>query len=202
MNKIEDFFIKNKPIFLLGAVSSEQFPKKNIPEIAFLGKSNVGKSSLINAVTKSNIAITSKTPGRTKQLNFFNIANKITFVDMPGYGFAKANKNDIINWNRLIINYLSNRCNLRRVFLLIDSRRGLKENDFDAIYLLDQCSVPYQIILTKTDEINKTELEEVYNSVKNESKNHAAMLDDILKCSSKKSFGLDKVREEIYNFIL
>lgn len=201
MNKIEDFFAKNKPIFLLGAVSFDQFPKDNIPEIAFLGKSNVGKSSLINAITRSSIAITSKTPGRTKQLNFFNIANKVTFVDMPGYGFAKANKEDIINWNRLIFDYLSNRCNLKRLFLLIDSRRGLKENDFDVIYLLDQCSIPYQIILTKTDEVNKIELEEVYNDVKNEALKHAAMLDDVLTCSSKKSFGLDEIRKTIYNLI-
>ena len=201
MNKVEDFFAKNKPTFLLGAVNVEQFPKNNVSEIAFLGKSNVGKSSLINAITRSSIAITSKTPGRTKQLNFFSIANKITFVDMPGYGFAKANKDDIINWNRLIFDYLSNRRNLKRLFLLIDSRRGLKENDFDVIYLLDQCSISYQIILTKTDEINKIELEEVYNSIKNESSNHAAMLDDVLMCSSKKSFGLEEVRKTIYNLI-
>lgn len=201
MNKVDTFFAINKPTFLLGAVNSEQFPKSNIPEIAFLGKSNVGKSSLINAITKSNIAITSKTPGRTKQLNFFNIANKITFVDMPGYGFAKANKNDIINWNRLIFDYLSNRRNLKRLFLLIDSRRGLKENDFDVIYLLDQCSIPYQIILTKTDEVSKIELEEIYNTVKNEVSKHAAMLNDILTCSSKKLFGLEDIKKTIYNLM-
>ena len=201
MNKIEDFFAKNKPTFLLGAVNVEQFPKNNVSEIAFLGKSNVGKSSLINAITRSSIAITSKTPGRTKQLNFFSIANKITVVDMPGYGFAKANKDDIINWNRLIFDYLSNRRNLKRLFLLVDSRRGLKENDFDVIYLLDQCSISYQIILTKTDEINKIELEEVYNNIKNESLNHAAMLDDVLMCSSKKSFGLEEIRKTIYNLM-
>lgn len=201
MNKVEEFFLKNKPTFLVGAVKVEQLPIKNIPEIAFVGRSNVGKSSLINAITKSNIAITSKTPGRTKQLNFFNIADKINFVDMPGYGYAKANKKDIENWNELIFKYLLGRHNLKKLFLLIDSRRGLKDNDLEVMKVLDNYAVLYQIVLTKIDEVKKEELENVLASIKKDSIKHTAMLEDVLCCSSKNNIGLNEIRENIYNMI-
>lgn len=201
MNKVEEFFLKNKPTFLIGAVNIEQLPIKNIPEIAFVGRSNVGKSSLINAITRSDIAITSKMPGRTRQLNFFNIADKINFVDMPGYGFAKASKKDIENWNELIFKYLLGRVHLKRLFLLIDSRRGIKDNDLEVMKVLDNYAVLYQIVLTKIDEIKKEELEKVLNNTKKESIKHVAMLDKVLTCSSKNNIGLDKLRENIYNLI-
>ena len=201
MNKIEEFFLKNKPKFLVGAVNIDQLPIKNIPEVAFVGRSNVGKSSLINAITRSDIAIASKTPGRTRQLNFFNIADKINFVDMPGYGFAKASKKDIENWNELIFKYLLGRVHLKRLFLLIDSRRGIKDNDLEVMKVLDNYAVLYQVVLTKTDEVKKEELEKVLNNTKKESIKHVAMLEEVLTCSSKNNVGLDKLRENIYNLM-
>lgn len=201
MNKIEEFFLRNKPKFLIGAANIEQLPIENIKEIAFVGRSNVGKSSLINAITRSNIAITSKTPGRTKQLNFFNIIDKINFVDMPGYGFAKASKKDVENWNELIFKYLLGRTQLQRLFLLVDSRRGLRDNDLEIMKILDNYAVLYQIVLTKIDEIKKEEFEKVLNSIKIKSNEHVAMLEEILFCSSKNNIGLNRLREIIYDII-
>ncbi|MDR2526653.1 MAG: ribosome biogenesis GTP-binding protein YihA/YsxC, partial [Rickettsiales bacterium] len=122
---VNDFFKNNKPIFITGVAKEENLPNSILPEFAFIGRSNVGKSSLINAITNSKIAIISKTPGRTKELNFFQIANKLTLVDMPGFGYAKSSKKDVENWNDLIIKYLLYRKNLKRAFLLIDGRLGV-----------------------------------------------------------------------------
>ena len=172
-----------------------------MPEFAFIGRSNVGKSSLINALTKSDIAITSKTPGRTKQLNFFNIADKLYFVDMPGYGYAKANKKEIENWNDLIIKYLLGRTSLKRAFLLIDSRRGIMQNDLQIMQVLNDCGVLYQIILTKVDEIKQKELDFLLDKIKKDSINHTALFSEILISSSNKNVGLNEIRDTIYDLI-
>lgn len=201
MNKYDEFFVKNKPIFKVGALHESDLPKNNIKEIAFIGRSNVGKSSLINTITNSKIAIVSKTPGRTKQLNFFQIRDKLTIVDMPGYGYAKAARNEVENWNNLIFKYLLSRRNLERVFLLIDSRHGIKNNDVEMMSILDKRGVLYQIILTKIDEIKQYELENRFIEIGNILTRHTAMYSEILSVSSKNNIGISKIREVIFDLI-
>ena len=201
MNKIDEFFIKNPPVFKAGAISEKDLPINNIKEIAFIGRSNVGKSSLINAITNSKIAIVSKTPGRTKQLNFFQIKDKLTIVDMPGYGYAKASRNEVENWNNLIFNYLLSRRNLERVFLLIDSRHGLKENDEEMMNILDSRGILYQIILTKIDEIKLTELQVKVENMNYTFKKHPALFNEVLFASSKENLGISQIRETIFDIV-
>ena len=201
MNKIDEFFIKNPPVFKAGAISEKDLPINNIKEIAFIGRSNVGKSSLINAITNSKIAIVSKTPGRTKQLNFFQIKDKLTIVDMPGYGYAKASRNEVENWNNLIFNYLLSRRNLERVFLLIDSRHGLKENDEEMMNILDSRGILYQIILTKIDEIKPTELQVKVENMNDAFKKHPALFNEVLFASSKENLGISQIRGTIFDIV-
>ena len=201
MNKIDEFFIKNPPVFKAGAISEKDLPINNIKEIAFIGRSNVGKSSLINAITNSKIAIVSKTPGRTKQLNFFQIKDKLTIVDMPGYGYAKASRNEVENWNNLIFNYLLSRRNLERVFLLIDSRHSLKENDEEMMNILDSRGILYQIILTKIDEIKPTELQVKVENMNDTFKKHPALFNEALFASSKENLGISQIRETIFDIV-
>tara|TARA_B110000503_G_C7157949_1_gene418186 strand:+ start:1727 stop:2338 length:612 start_codon:yes stop_codon:yes gene_type:complete len=140
--------------FIAGVARTDQFPKLFLPQVAFFGKSNVGKSSLINAICKrKNLARVSHTPGRTQQINFFSIAGKILIADLPGYGFAKVPKSQKSDWQNLITHYLHNENKLQLVNLLIDARRGIKENDIEIIELLKSCDKNFQIILTKTDKI-------------------------------------------------
>lgn len=201
MNKVDEFFIKNPPVFKAGAISEKDLPINNIKEIAFIGRSNVGKSSLINAITNSKIAIVSKTPGRTKQLNFFQIKDKLTIVDMPGYGYAKASRNEVENWNNLIFNYLLSRRNLERVFLLIDSRHSLKENDEEMMNILDSRGILYQIILTKIDEIKPTELQVKVENMNDTFKKHPALFNEVLFASSKENLGISQIRETIFDIV-
>lgn len=201
MNKVDEFFIKNPAIFKIGAISEKDLPINNIKEVAFIGRSNVGKSSLINTITNSKIAIVSKTPGRTKQLNFFQIDNAITIVDMPGYGYAKAGKNEVENWNNLIFNYLLSRRNLERVFLLIDGRHGIKDNDEEMMNILDNRGILYQIILTKIDGIKPSDLKIKVQNISNIFKKHPALYGEVLFVSSKKNFGITEIRDTIYNII-
>ena len=200
MDKASKFFMDNKPSFILGAMSINQFPKESgLKEFAFIGKSNVGKSSLINAITNSQIAKTSKTPGRTREINFFSLNNKAVFVDMPGYGFALAKENEKYTWRELIYNYLKSRKSLKRLYLLIDSRRGLSINDFDFCDMLDELGVAYQIILTKVDTINKQEYEKVFNTVVEQSKLHKSMVKEVLFASVSKKYGIKEIRNTIYD---
>ena len=201
MAKFEDYFIKNPPVFKVGATKESDLPINDIDEFAFIGRSNVGKSSLINAITNSKIAIVSKTPGRTKQLNFFQVGGRLTIVDMPGYGYAKASKNEVQNWSELIFKYLLNRRNLKRVFLLIDSRHSIKENDEEMMDILDSSGILYQIILTKIDEINPRELELKMQGVENIFKKHPALYGEVLFASSKENLGINQIREVIYDLI-
>lgn len=198
MKKNDNFFLKNKPKFIIGAVSKEQFPKNFIPEVAFVGRSNVGKSSLINAITNSQISRISKTPGRTKELNFFNIANKINFVDMPGYGFARTTEDERRKLHNMIYDYLFLNKNLKILFLLIDSRRGIGTYDLDFMEILDELSVSYQIVLTKTDKVNHIEVVKLVDSIKVESTNHSTMNLDVLTVSRKKGYGIIEMRDIIY----
>lgn len=140
--------------FIAGAMTSAQIPKLFLPQFAFVGKSNVGKSSLINAITnRKALARVSHTPGRTQQINFFSLAEKFILVDLPGYGFAKVSHNKRASWEHLITNYLKNSQLLRKVFLLVDARRGLKEHDIEVIELLKTYQRNYQVVFTKTDQV-------------------------------------------------
>lgn len=197
MNKFDEFFIKNPPVFKIGATKYEDIPENKISELAFIGRSNVGKSSIINAITNSKIAIVSKTPGRTKQLNFFQISNDITIVDMPGYGYAKAGRIEVENWNELIFQYLLKRKNLKRVFLLIDSRHGVKDNDEEMMKILDQSGILYQIILTKIDEIKPDIANIRAENIKLIFNKHAALYGEVLMASSKYDLGISLIRENI-----
>ena len=199
MNKANEFFLKNKPVFKIGALKESDLPINKITEFAFIGRSNVGKSSLINAITNSKIAVVSKTPGRTKQINFFQVGDSLTIVDMPGYGYAKAGKQEVQNWNALIFKYLLNRVNLKRVFLLIDSRHLIKSNDEEMMDILDKSGILYQIILTKVDEVNPKELELKLQSLTEVFKKHPALFDEVLYASSQNNIVIEELRNLIYD---
>ncbi len=185
--------------FVLGVASLSQLPPDDqMEEIAFAGRSNVGKSSLINALTgRKSLAKTSNTPGRTQQLNYFNLADCLFLVDLPGYGFAKAPESMVKKWQKTIFAYLQGRVNLKRVFLLIDSRHGIKKVDRDIMEMLDKAAVTYQIILTKSDKISAAELEKVLTQTREETSKHAAAYVDVIVTSSEKGFGIDELRAEI-----
>ncbi|MDD4555848.1 MAG: ribosome biogenesis GTP-binding protein YihA/YsxC [Alphaproteobacteria bacterium] len=188
--------------FVLGVAKLEQLPDDSLNEIAFAGRSNVGKSSIINALTGHNgLAKTSNTPGRTQQINFFNLDNLIHIVDLPGYGFAKAPENIVKQWQRLISTYLQGRANLRRVFLLIDSRHGVKKVDDEIMKMLDKAAVTYQIVLTKTDKINQKDLEKVIADTKKVISEHTAAYARLIATSSVKSFGITELQAEIVSLI-
>jgi GTP-binding protein len=181
--------------FLISAASFNQLPDTDLPEIAFAGRSNVGKSSLLNALTgRKNLARTSNTPGRTQQVNFFDLGGRMMLTDLPGYGYAKAAKSVVDQWTRLIKSYLRGRVQLRRVCLLIDSRHGLKDTDREAMVLMDEAAVAYQIVLTKCDKIKAAELEKLLVKTDKEIAKHVAAHPEILVTSSFKSLGIEEMR--------
>lgn len=188
--------------FKIGATKEEHIPLSKIPEVAFAGLSNVGKSSLINALTNRNsLARTSSTPGRTQQINFFLLRDKIMLVDLPGYGYAKVSRSESAKWHHLTIEYLRRRANLERVFLLIDSRRGLKDSDRKIMDIFDEAAVNYQVILTKCDKTKQEELVKIHKLILSESHLHVALHPKIIQTSSLKKNGLDDLRYEIMQFI-
>ena len=184
--------------FMLSVASLEQLPEAELDEVAFAGRSNVGKSSLLNALfNQKKLAKTSSTPGRTQQLNYFNFNNKLYLVDLPGYGYAQAPEKLVKQWQKMLTAYLCGRPNLRRVFLLIDARRGIKKEDTEIMLLLDKAAVAYQIILTKIDKISVSETEKVCCGVLDKLKSHAAAMHDIIATSAEKRIGLDIIKAEI-----
>lgn len=181
--------------FMLGVAALSQLPEASLPEIAFAGRSNVGKSSLLNALTnRKTLAKTSNTPGRTQQLNYFNLGEKLHIVDMPGYGYAKVSKEQRDEWTKLIFDYLRGRPTLRCVFILIDSRHGLKDSDIMLMEMLDEAAVTYRIILTKTDKTKAKELEKVTAKTLEAVKKHPAAYPAIHATSSVKGAGMAELK--------
>ena len=183
--------------FIWASPSIETLPPMSGVEIAFAGRSNVGKSSLINALTGRNaLARTSSTPGRTQELIFFDGPAQagLRLVDMPGYGYAAASKAKVASWTTLIHKYLEGRSNLARVYVLIDARHGLKDVDLDVLKTLDRSAVSYQVVLTKGDQIKKSELEGRITDVKTSLATHPAAFPEVLATSSEKSEGIPELR--------
>ena len=184
--------------FLIGCARLDQLPAHDKVEVAFAGRSNVGKSSLINGLTRRrDLARASATPGRTQQINYFDLADTVYLVDLPGYGYAQAPEKQVKSWNELVFTYLKGRPTLRRVFLLIDSRHGVTKKDEEVMTMLDKAAVVFQVIMTKCDKPNKTELTKNRAAVEAAIKKHTAAYPEVIVTSSQKDIGLDEVRSQI-----
>jgi len=185
--------------FVKGVVALKHLSDADRPEIAFAGRSNVGKSSLINALTnRKNLARTSNTPGRTQELNFFDLGEGAVYiVDLPGYGFAEAPKASVEAWSRLTLDYLRGRVTLKRVFLLIDSRRGITDVDRGIMGQFDKSAVTYQIVLTKIDKLKPSEVDPIRAATELALKKQPAAHPHVLVTSSEKNQGLAELRTEI-----
>jgi GTP-binding protein len=185
--------------FLKSAPALEFLPPADRVEIAFAGRSNVGKSTLINALARhKGLARTSNTPGRTQELNFFHPdTHPLYIVDMPGYGFAKAPKEKVDAWTALVRAYLGGRPNLARVFVLIDSRHGAKAIDQEIMKMLDVAAVSFEIVLTKFDKLNHHEQQAVFTATEEIAKTHPAAYPRVIATSSETSLGIDALRAEI-----
>jgi GTP-binding protein len=184
--------------FIAGAASFESLPAFALPEVAFAGRSNVGKSSLVNALTgRSTLARTSSKPGHTRQINFFDLAGRIFLVDLPGYGFAAVSKSMKETWQDLASSYLRGRPTLKRVCLLIDSRHGVKESDHETMKNLDRAAVSYQLILTKVDQLKATEIPRALASAEAAARKHGAAHPEALPTSSETGFGIAELRAEV-----
>lgn len=186
--------------FLKSAPELKFLPDATVPEIAFAGRSNVGKSSLLNKLTnRSSLARTSNTPGRTQELNFFEIGDpiRLRLVDMPGYGFARAPKDVAKKWRFLVNDYLRGRQVLKRALVLIDSRHGVKEIDREIMKMLDDAAVSYRIVLTKADKIKASELEAVIAATEAEARKRPAAHPEVIATSSEGGLGMDRLRAAV-----
>jgi GTP-binding protein len=184
--------------FLAGAATLDAVPAPLLPEVALAGRSNVGKSSLINALTgRGNTARVSKHPGRTQQLNFFSLANRLSLVDMPGYGYAAVSKGTKILWSELIGRYLKGRTTLRRALVLVDSRHGIKDSDREVFKLLDTAAVNWQLVLTKCDALGEAGLAQRIEEISAEISKRPAAHPVIVPTSSEKNIGIEQLRCEL-----
>ena len=192
--------------FLKSAPQLQHLPDPTVPEIAFAGRSNVGKSSLINAVTnRSKLARASNTPGRTQELNYFDVGRDplvFRLVDMPGYGFAEAPKDMVKRWRFLINDYLRGRQVLKRALVLVDARHGLKDVDRDVMKMLDDAAVSYHLVLTKSDKVKPTELAKTIDGIRTEAAKHPAAHPLILPTSSETGSGISELRTAILEAVI
>jgi GTP-binding protein len=185
-------------VFMMGAVEMAGLPDMDLPEVAFAGRSNVGKSSLINAVTgRLHLARASNEPGRTREVNFFVTDERLRLVDLPGYGFARAGRGEVRKFQNLGRDYLRGRPNLKRAYLLIDARHGLKPVDAEAMDAFDEAAVSYQIVLTKADKVKPAEVAEVVARTAQEIAKRPAAFPRVLATSSEKGAGIPELRAEI-----
>ena len=190
--------------FLKSAPTLEFLPDAAVPEVAFAGRSNVGKSSLLNALTGRNaLARTSNTPGRTQELNFFDVGSPLAFrlVDMPGYGFAKAPKDIVKKWRFLVNDFLRGRDTLKRALVLIDARHGIKDVDREILEMLDKAAVSYRMVLTKADKIKATELADMRQATADEARKRPAAHPDILVTSAETGLGIGDLRAAVIEAI-
>ena len=177
-------------------------PPDRDAEVCFIGRSNVGKSSLINALfERRNLARTSKTPGRTQELNYFSLGEKSYIVDLPGYGYAKASKDKRSDWQTLIKSYIAERRSLKRVFTLVDARHGLKDNDREFFSFLDTYAVNYQIILTKIDKVRNNEVAKLLDEINSKIEEHPACNPEFLMTSAIKKSGISEIRDVMFSIL-
>ncbi|MCV2876936.1 ribosome biogenesis GTP-binding protein YihA/YsxC [Rhodobacteraceae bacterium XHP0102] len=181
--------------FVKGVVAMDGLPPADRLEICFAGRSNVGKSSLINALTgRKNLARASNTPGRTQEINFFTLGDSHYVVDLPGYGFAEAPVAVVEKWQKLLKAYLSGRASLRRAFVLIDTRHGIKAVDDEIMTLLDQSAVTFQVVMTKADKVKEAERDKILSQVRKALSKHPAAYPELLMTSSEKGWGIENLR--------
>jgi GTP-binding protein len=184
--------------FIAAANNMKVLPPEGLPEICFAGRSNVGKSSLINALTgRKTLARTSQTPGRTRQLIFFSLADRIQLVDLPGYGYARAPKTDIKAWTTLTRKFLAGRASLQRVFLLIDARRGIGPGDSEIMTLLDASAVSWAVVITKADKLKPAALEAVCNDTRSRITKHVAAFPELFVTSAEAATGIAELRAHL-----
>ena len=184
--------------FVAAANNLASLPPLSLPEIAFAGRSNVGKSSLINALTsRNNLARTSQTPGRTRQLIFFSLSERLQLVDLPGYGYAKAPKTDIQAWTKLTKQFLAGRQTLQRLMLLIDSRRGINEADRQMMKLMDEQAVSWAVVLTKMDKLTARQQDEIISNTSAQISKHVAAFPHVWTTSSAEKTGIEALRAHI-----
>lgn len=189
--------------FIMGAVDMVRLPAPDLPEVAFAGRSNVGKSSLINAITnRKSLARTSNTPGRTQQLNFFDLGGRLMLTDLPGYGYARVPVAQVRGWTELVNAYLRGRPNLRRVCVLIDARHGLKDSDLKLMKMLDAAAVSYQIVLTKVDKVKPAELARCLDSVGGKLRAHVAAHPEVHVTSAVEGRGIPELRAALAELAL
>jgi GTP-binding protein len=187
--------------FLAGAADADAIPPSRLPEIAVVGRSNVGKSSLLNALTgRGNLARVSNTPGRTRQINFFALGSRLMLADLPGYGFARVSRSESDRWRALISAYLMGRANLRRVLLLVDARRGLMPTDREAMDFLDRAATPYQLVLTKADVLKPDQTAQTLAEAKEAAGNRPALYPIVLATSAKSGAGIAELRQALAEF--
>jgi GTP-binding protein len=188
--------------FVWGASRIDNLPPQNLREAAFVGRSNVGKSSLINALTgRKTLARVSRTPGRTKEINFFNLGGRLMLVDLPGYGYAEASKELAAEWQTLIFAYLSGRASLARALLLIDARRGLMKSDLAVMELFDRAAVAYEIVLTKCDALKPAETENQLALIAAEARKHTAALAETAATSARTGDGINLLQHQLAKLV-
>jgi GTP-binding protein len=184
--------------FVWGTGDIDSLPPQSLPEIAFVGRSNAGKSSLINALTnRKTLTRVSHTPGRTREINFFRLGERLMLADLPGYGYAKASKTMTAEWQKLIFAYLRGRASLRRVSLLIDARRGVLDLDRDVMKLLDEAAVSFGVVLTKIDKLAPDEIADAVAAADTEARKHTAAFPEICATSAFRGMGLDPLKVQL-----